>query len=160
MKTDLFQSCGHFEFSKFAGILSAALSQHYLLEFEIAQLEFHHLTSFVHSDWSVCIAIYWSVSSTVSQESNRKSQMLFLWSRDQSCKNPFALFSPVYLSSVSSEQPFPRLSFSDRCRDNIYRGGKARNASVDIILFILLIMSLGLELLLRRKCTAKIHGGT
>ena len=30
-------------FFKFAGILSAALSQHHLLEFEIAQLEFHHL---------------------------------------------------------------------------------------------------------------------
>ena len=27
------------EFSKFAGILSGALSQHHLLEFEIAQLE-------------------------------------------------------------------------------------------------------------------------
>ena len=31
------------EFSKFAGILSAALSKHHLLGFEIAQLEFHHL---------------------------------------------------------------------------------------------------------------------
>ena len=31
------------EFSKFAGILSAALSQHHHLGFEIAQLEFHHL---------------------------------------------------------------------------------------------------------------------
>ena len=31
------------EFSKFADILGAALSQHYLLGFEIAQLEFHHL---------------------------------------------------------------------------------------------------------------------
>ena len=31
------------EFSKFAGILSAALSQHHLLGFEIAQLGFHHL---------------------------------------------------------------------------------------------------------------------
>ena len=31
------------EFSKFAGILNAALSQHYLSGFEIAQLEFHHL---------------------------------------------------------------------------------------------------------------------
>ena len=31
------------EFSKFTGILSAALSQHHLLGFEIAQLEFHHL---------------------------------------------------------------------------------------------------------------------
>ena len=40
------------EFSKFAGILSGALSQHHLLGFEIAQLEFHHLTSFVHNDAS------------------------------------------------------------------------------------------------------------
>ena len=31
------------DFSKFAGILSAALSQCHLLGFEIAQLEFHHL---------------------------------------------------------------------------------------------------------------------
>ena len=31
------------EFSKFADILSAALSQHHRLGFEIAQLEFHHL---------------------------------------------------------------------------------------------------------------------
>ena len=31
------------EFSKFAGILSAAVSQHHPLRFEIAQLEFHHL---------------------------------------------------------------------------------------------------------------------
>ena len=31
------------EFSKFAGILRAALSQHHLLGFEIAQLEFQHL---------------------------------------------------------------------------------------------------------------------
>ena len=31
------------EFFNFAGILSTALSQHHLLGFEIAQLEFHHL---------------------------------------------------------------------------------------------------------------------
>ena len=31
------------EFSKFAGILSEALSQHHLSGFEIAQVEFHHL---------------------------------------------------------------------------------------------------------------------
>ena len=31
------------EFSKFAGILSAALSQHHVLGFEIAHLDFHHL---------------------------------------------------------------------------------------------------------------------
>ena len=40
MKTGLFQSCGHAEFSKLAGILSAALSQHHLFRFEIAHLEF------------------------------------------------------------------------------------------------------------------------
>ena len=40
------------EFSRFAGILSAALSQHHLLGFEIAQLEFHPSTSFVHNDAS------------------------------------------------------------------------------------------------------------
>ena len=34
---------GTTEFSKFAGILSVALSQHHLLGFEIAQLEFQHL---------------------------------------------------------------------------------------------------------------------
>ena len=48
MKPDLFQFCG--KFSKFAGILSASLSQHHLLGFEVAQLEFHHSTSFVRSD--------------------------------------------------------------------------------------------------------------
>ena len=31
------------EFSKFAGVLSVALSQHHLLGFEIAELEFYHL---------------------------------------------------------------------------------------------------------------------
>ena len=31
------------QFFSLANILSAALSQHYLLGFEIAQLEFHHL---------------------------------------------------------------------------------------------------------------------
>ena len=31
------------DFSKFAGILSAALSEHHLLGLEIAQLEFRHL---------------------------------------------------------------------------------------------------------------------
>ena len=43
MKTDLFQSCGHCWVFQFAGILSAALSQHHILGFEIAQLECHPL---------------------------------------------------------------------------------------------------------------------
>ena len=37
MKTDLFRSCDHCRVSKFTGILSAVLSQHHLLGFEIAQ---------------------------------------------------------------------------------------------------------------------------
>jgi len=40
------------KFSKFAGVLSAALSQHHLLGFEIAQLEFITTTGFVHSNAS------------------------------------------------------------------------------------------------------------
>ena len=43
MKTDLSIPVATAEFSRFAGILSAALSQHHLLGLEIAQLEFHHL---------------------------------------------------------------------------------------------------------------------
>ena len=43
MKTDLSSPVATTELSKFADILHAALSQHYLLGFEIAQLEFHHL---------------------------------------------------------------------------------------------------------------------
>ena len=43
MKTDFSCPVATAEFSKFAGILSVALSQHHLLGFEIAQLEFHHL---------------------------------------------------------------------------------------------------------------------
>ena len=43
VKSDLFQSVTTAEFSKFASVLNATLSQHHLLGFEIAQLEFHHL---------------------------------------------------------------------------------------------------------------------
>ena len=43
MKTDLSSPVASAECSKFADILSAALSQHHILGFEIAQLEFHHL---------------------------------------------------------------------------------------------------------------------
>ena len=43
MKTDLSSPVVTAEFSKFAGILSAALSQHHLLGFEIAQLELLYL---------------------------------------------------------------------------------------------------------------------
>ena len=42
-KLTYYSSMATAEFSKFADIVSAALSQHHLLGFEIAQLEFHHL---------------------------------------------------------------------------------------------------------------------
>ena len=50
MKTDLSSAVGTAECSKFAGILSAALSQHHLLGFEIAHWNSITSTSFVHSD--------------------------------------------------------------------------------------------------------------
>ena len=40
MKTDLSSAVATGEFSKFSGILSATLSQHHLLGFERAQLEY------------------------------------------------------------------------------------------------------------------------
>ena len=43
MKTNFPSPVATAEFSKFAGILSAAVSQHHLSGFEIAQLEIHHL---------------------------------------------------------------------------------------------------------------------
>jgi len=43
MKTDFSRPVATAEFSKFAGILSAALPQHHLLGFEVAELESHHL---------------------------------------------------------------------------------------------------------------------
>ena len=43
METDFFSPMASAEFSKFAGILTAALSRHHLLGFEIVQLEFHHV---------------------------------------------------------------------------------------------------------------------
>ena len=52
MKTDLSSPVATAELSKFAGILSAALSQYHLLAFEILQMEFHISTSFVCSDAS------------------------------------------------------------------------------------------------------------
>ena len=44
MKTEFSSPVATAEFSKFAGVLTATLSQHQLLEFEIAQLGFyqHH----------------------------------------------------------------------------------------------------------------------
>ena len=44
MKTDFSSPMATAEFSKFTGILNAALSQHHLLGFEIGQLDFKILS--------------------------------------------------------------------------------------------------------------------
>ena len=49
-ETDLSSLVSTSEFSKFAGILSAALSQHYLSGFKELNLNSITSTSFVHSD--------------------------------------------------------------------------------------------------------------
>ena len=46
------------EFSKFAGILSEALSQHHLSGFEIAQREFHHLLGFYRPQSGIPLALF------------------------------------------------------------------------------------------------------
>ena len=63
------------DFSKFAGILSAALSQHPLLGFEIAQLEFHHL-HWLWSNWS-------SQSYKISHVPKNEPKILNSWSFSQ-----------------------------------------------------------------------------
>ena len=85
------------KFSRFAGILSAALSQHHLLGFEIAQLEFITSTSFVCSDaflrptW---LAILWKSAFKWKQDAE--------WGLKLPCKNCKAdlILSPSHISSV------------------------------------------------------------
>ena len=50
MKTDFSSPVATAEFFRFAGILSATLSQHHLSGFEIAQLEFHHSSHHLMTD--------------------------------------------------------------------------------------------------------------
>ena len=52
MKTDFSSPVATAEFSKFASILSAALSQHHLLGFEIAQLELQGSIQITYTDLS------------------------------------------------------------------------------------------------------------
>ena len=92
------------EFSKFVGILNAALSQHHLLGFEIAQFEFHwlfiamlskaHLTS--HSRMSCSRSVI-----TLSWLS--RSLRPFLYSDVYSCL--------LFLISSASVRSLPFLSF-------------------------------------------------
>jgi len=51
MKSDLSSSVATAESSRFAGILSAAFSQHHLLGFEIAQLGFHQNLAHWRREW-------------------------------------------------------------------------------------------------------------
>ena len=96
------------EFSKFAGLLSSALSQHNLLGFQIAQLEFHHLPCFVHSDASLgplcipgCLALgEWSHHHD------------YLGHEDLFCILLLVVYScHLYLISSASVRSLPFLSF-------------------------------------------------
>ena len=60
------------EFSKFAGILSAAFSQHHLSGFEIAQLEFHQVLEKAEEPE---IKLPTSAGSLKKQESSRKTSI-------------------------------------------------------------------------------------
>ena len=65
------------EFSKFAGILSAALSQHHLSGFGIAQLEFHHLHSFVRSDAIIIYKMFFPTATSFHKYFNIHMAMFF-----------------------------------------------------------------------------------
>ena len=86
MKTDLFRFCGHTEFSKFAGILSAALSQHHLSGFEIAQLEF----------WA----------SLVAQRLRRLPTMRETWVRSLGREDPLEKEMATYSSTLAWRVPW------------------------------------------------------
>ena len=64
-KLTFFSPVATAEFSTFAGILSAALSQHHLLGFEIAELEFHHLHELCLS-W--CFLRPWEIRMQVKKQ--------------------------------------------------------------------------------------------
>ena len=65
------------EFSKFAGILSATLSQHYLLGFEVAQLELEKVEE-------PEVKLPTSAASSKKQESYRKTSTYALWTMPKS----------------------------------------------------------------------------
>ena len=120
------------EFSKFAGILSASLSQHHLLGFETAQLEFHlfvmmlpkaHLTSHFRMSGSrwVIIPLWFSGSWRPFLYSSVYSCHFFLISSASVRSLPFLSYiEPVFAwnfplpSLISLKRPlvFPILLFS------------------------------------------------
>jgi len=74
------------EFSKFSGILSAALSWHHLLEFEIAPLEFYHLHwlcsgNFLHDSGNSNLVLYDNAErwSEVGGRFKREGIHIHLW---------------------------------------------------------------------------------
>ena len=91
------------EFSKFAGIVNAALSQHHLSGFEIAQLEFHHLHSlcsywcFLRLTW-LHIPGYLPLGEWSYHHDYLGYEDLFLYSSVYSCH--LFLISSVFVSSI------------------------------------------------------------
>ena len=99
MKTDLFQSCGHCWVSRFAGILSAALSQHHLLGFEIAGTPSPLLALFV----VVLRKAHLTLHSSMSGSRLSRSLRPFLYSSVYSCH--------LFLISSASVRSIQFLSF-------------------------------------------------
>ena len=109
---DFSSSVATVEFSKFAGIWSAALSEHHLSGFEIAQQEFHHL-HWPSSKWFL-LRPSWlnhsrmSGSRRVITASWLSGSWIFLYgSSGYSCH--------LFLISSASVKPIPFLSCSLLC---------------------------------------------
>ena len=70
------------EFSKFAGILSAALSQHHLSGLEIAQQEFHHLIHTISVLYCahLCMKCSLGISNFLEEISSLSHSIFFLYS--------------------------------------------------------------------------------
>ena len=94
------------EFSKFADMLSAALSQHHLWGFEIAQLEFCHHPSFVVMLLKAHLTFHSRMSGSrwvITPPWLPGSLRLFLYSSVYSCH--------LFLISSASVRSIPFLSF-------------------------------------------------
>ena len=118
------------EFSKFAGILSAALSQHHLSGFGIVQLEFHHLHQlcskwfFLRPTWLHilgCLALgEWSHSHGYPGHED-----LFL--------NSFSVYScHFFLISPASVRSIPFLSFIEPGRFSNLQKPERRTLTITV----------------------------
>ena len=83
------------EFSKFADILSAALSQHHLSGFEIAQLEYHHPTTARHFGMSNQVGLG-SITMNKTSGDYRISAEIFQILRDDAVKVLHSIYQQIW----------------------------------------------------------------